>query len=90
MTSTSSIQGTSTLAEGVLSMLIGLGHIDETNTFVLRTYAAKAEKMFGIEPDEFYIGIYVSAEYKGDCEDLEDYYVGEWDLLDYRVEKLVM
>lgn len=88
MTSTPAIQDTCTLSESVLSMLIGLGRIDETNTFALRTYAAKAKEMFGIEPADFYTELYIFAEDEGDYEDLENY-VGDWELLDYRVEKLV-
>lgn len=76
---------TSTVAEAVLSRLVGLETIDETNTMILRKYANIAAEQ-GINAVAFFTDLYVYAE--------EDFvedginYVGSLDKLDDIVDRI--
>ena len=85
MASGPALQDTCTLAEGVLSKLIGLNLIDETNPMYLRTFAKKAKEELDIPELKFYTDIYVyeDAPHEGVAN-----YAGDFELLDELVEEL--
>ena len=78
-----------TLADAVLARLIGLGHLDESNTRLLAAYQERALTRLRVNANAFYTDAYHAVEIEDKLSDMEpDDFVGSFELLDERVDAL--
>lgn len=78
-----------TLADAVISQLIGLGHLDESNPRLVAAYQEIAFDRLGITANDFYTATYYADELEDDLSDAElDDFAGDFTLLDARVERI--
>lgn len=78
-----------TLADAVISRLIGLGHLDESNPRLVAAYQEIAFNRLGITANRFYTDVYYAVEIADELSDQElDDFAGDFTLLDSRVESI--
>lgn len=78
-----------TLADAVISRLIGLGHLDESNPRLVAAYQEIAFNRLRITANDFYTDLYYADEIADELSD-QDFndFAGDFTLLDSRVETL--
>lgn len=78
-----------TLADAVISRLIGLRYLDESNPRLVAAYQEIAFNRLGITANRFYTDIYHAVEIADDLsiQDFDDF-AGDFNLLDFRVDAI--